>query len=184
MTRTAEYDVVVGRIGRPHGVRGEVTLELRTDEPERRFADGERLRVAVPGGREPAHPVLTVAGTRWHQQRLLVRFAEVTDRDAAEHARGWLLEASVPADATPVADDEFYDFQLVGLAVLTADGERAGTVSAVLHPGAQDLLVVSREDRPDALVPFVSALVPQVDLAAGHVVVADRPGLLDPTEDE
>jgi 16S rRNA processing protein RimM len=184
MTPTAEYDVVVGRIGRPHGVRGEVTVELRTDEPESRFADGARLTVTTPHGRPAEHTVLTVSGTRWHQERLLVRFDELADRDAAERARGCLLRTSLPADATPADDEEFYDFQIVGLAVVTDTGEPAGTVSAVLHPGSQDLLVVSREGRPDALVPFVAALVPEVDLDSGRLVVADRPGLLDPSEVE
>ena len=180
-----EYDVVVGRIGRPHGVRGEVTVELRTDEPDRRYSDGAVLTVrTAPGRPAPRHATLTVAGTRWHQERLLVRFEEFTDRDTAEQGRDWLLEVVVPADSTPAEDDEFYDFQIVGLHVVTEDGTPAGTVRAVLHPGSQDLLVVAREGREDALVPFVSALVPEVDLAGGRVVVADRPGLLSPTEDE
>jgi 16S rRNA processing protein RimM len=180
-----QRDVVVGRIGRPHGVRGEVSVELRTDEPDRRYADGAVLTVrTAPGRPAPEHATLTVAGTRWHQERLLVRFEQINDRDAAERARDWLLEVLVPADATPVEDDEFYDFQIVGLLVVTTDGIPAGTVKAVLHPGAQDLLVVAREGQEDALVPFVSALVPEVDLAGGRVVVADRPGLLSPAEDE
>jgi 16S rRNA processing protein RimM len=184
MTQTAEYDVVVGRIGRPHGVRGEVSVELRTDEPELRFAEGARLSVTPPSGRAAEHGALTVAGTRWHQERLLVRFIELTDRDAAERARGCLLQTTLPADAQPAGAEEYYDFQIVGLAVVTEAGEPAGTVSAVLHPGAQDLLVVSREGRPDALVPFVTALVPEVDLETRRVVVADRPGLLDPDAGE
>ncbi len=180
-----ERDVVVGRIGRPHGVRGEVSLELRTDEPDRRFADGAVLTVRSAAGRPaPEHGTLTVAGTRWHQERLLVRFDELTDRDAAERARDLLLEVTIPGDAAPAEEDEFYDFQLVGLSVVTEDGTPAGTVKAVLHPGAQDLLVVAREDQEDALVPFVTALVPEVDLAGGRLVVVDRPGLLSPFEDE
>jgi 16S rRNA processing protein RimM len=188
MTGTPENtqrDVVVGRIGRPHGVRGEVTVELRTDEPDRRFTDGAVLTVRTAPGRPPAeHATLTVASTRWHQERLLVRFEELDGRDSAERARDWLLEVLVPTDATPAEDDEYYDFQIVGLQVVTEDGAPAGTVKAVLHPGAQDLLVVAREGQEDALVPFVSALVPEVDLAGGRVVVADRPGLLSPAEDE
>ncbi|QIK66986.1 ribosome maturation factor RimM [Nocardioides sp. HDW12B] len=180
-----ERDVVVGRIGRPHGVRGEVSLELRTDEPDRRFADGAVLTVrGAPGRPAPEHATLTVAATRWHQERLLVRFEQLTDRDAAERARDLLLEVTIAADSAPVEDDEFYDFQIVGLSVVTEDGTPAGTVKAVLHPGAQDLLVVARNGQEDALVPFVSALVPEVDLAGGRLVVADRPGLLSPFEDE
>jgi 16S rRNA processing protein RimM len=180
-----ERDVVVGRIGRPHGVKGEVSLELRTDEPERRLAVGAVVTVSSPPGRPaPEHRTLTVAATRWHQERLLVRFEQIADRDAAERARDLLLEVTIAGDAVPDDDDEFYDFQIVGLQVVTDDGAAAGTVKAVLHPGAQDLLVVAREGQEDALVPFVSALVPEVDLAGGRLVVADRPGLLSPFEDE
>ncbi len=178
-------DVVVARIGRPHGVRGEVSVELRTDEPERRFADGAVLDVRPTGGRQApgdlAH--LTVAGSRRHQDRLLVTFAEVGDRSAAERLRGALLVTEV-GDQVPEDPEEFYDHQLVGLAVVTVEGTPSGTVAEVVHTGAQDLLVVRRPGREDALVPFVTALVPEVDLAARRVVVADRPGLLEPLPDD
>jgi 16S rRNA processing protein RimM len=174
-------EVVVGRVGRPHGVKGEVTVEPRTDEPARRFAAGARLRADRPAGGPPAaYPALTVDTTRWHQDRLLVRFRELGDRQAAEAARGLLLHVPVRPDETPEDDEEFYDHQLRGLEVLTTDGAPAGVVADVLHSGAQDLLVVRREGRDDALVPFVAALVPEVDLTAGRLWVADRPGLLEP----
>ena len=176
--------VVVGRIGRPHGVRGEVTVELRTDEPERRFADGAVLDVRPAGGRSSGPAQLTVTGSRTHQDRLLLTFAGVGDRTAAEALRGALLVTDIGGQA-PEDPEEFYDHQLVGLAVVTLEGGAAGTIAEVVHTGAQDLLVVRRDGREDALVPFVTALVPEVDLAAGQVVVADRPGLLEPLpEDE
>jgi 16S rRNA processing protein RimM len=178
-------EVVVGRVGRPHGVRGEVTVELRTDEPERRFAVGAVLSARRPsGGPDPAYRRLTVAGTRWHQDRLLLRFEEVPDRDAAEAARGLLLQTRVDRSESPEDPEEFYDHQLVGLAVWTTEEVEVGTVAEVLHAGPQDLLVVRRAGQEDALVPFVGALVPVVDLAAGRLVVADRPGLLAPAEEE
>ncbi len=184
MTREPLRDeVVVGRVGRPHGVRGEVSVELRTDEPDRRFAVGRELLVRRSGAAPaPAYDVLTVSSTRWHQERLLVRFEELGDRTAAEGARGLVLATMVVPDERPEDPEEFYDHQLVGLAVVTTDGRDVGTVSEVLHSGAQDLLVVSREAREPAMVPFVSALVPEVDLDAGRLVVADRPGLLEPLE--
>jgi len=177
-------EVVVGRIGKPHGIRGEVTVEVRTDEPDRRFADGTTIR--ADRARGPASPwtTLTVDATRWHQSTLLVRFAEISDRTAAESARGLLLHADVPADESPDDPDEFYDHQLLGLAAEDLDGRSLGEVTAVLH-GAQDLLQISTPDRREALVPFVAALVPEVDVAGGRVVVADRPGLVTPfPEDE
>jgi 16S rRNA processing protein RimM len=177
-------EVVVARVGRPHGVRGELSLEVRTDEPERRFAEGKVLRTLRPGG-GPVPPIgqLTVTATRWHQDRLLATFAEVTDRTDAEPLRGLLLTATVEPDDSPDDDEEFYDHQLVGLSVVTTTGDEAGTVADVLHSGGQDLLVVDRGDGSEALVPFVSALVPEVDLTARRVVVADRPGLLGPGEE-
>ena len=172
-------DVVVGRVGKPHGIRGEVTVELRTDEPARRFVPGTAVRVERPRGSTAPWPALTVDSTRWHQSTLLVRFAELTDRTVAETARGLVLHADVPADETPEDPEEFYDHQLVGLEVFDLDGRALGEVGAVLH-GAQDLLQVRTSDGRDALVPFVTALVPEVDLAGGRIVVADRPGLVTP----
>lgn len=164
-------EVIVGRLGRAHGIRGEVAVEPRTDEPDRRFAAGAELR------EEGGPRVFTVVASRWHAERLLVRFAELVDRTAAEAARGIVLVTDAPADERPADDDEFYDRQLVGLSVLSADGTPAGTVRGVLHL-AQDLLEV-QTDTGVRLVPFVEALVPEVDLAAGHVRLADVAGLLD-----
>ncbi|WP_238993515.1 ribosome maturation factor RimM [Nocardioides caldifontis] len=176
---------MVGRVGRPHGVRGEVSVEPRTDEPDRRFADGARLALRPPRqGAAPAYSHLTVRSTRTHQDRLLVTFEELPDRPAAEALRGCLLLATVSAEERPDDPEEFYDHQLVGLDVVTTDGRAVGTLAEVLHHGAQDLLVVRRSGHEDALVPFVTALVPQVDLDGGRVVVADRPGLLEPLEDD
>ncbi|RNL65507.1 ribosome maturation factor RimM [Nocardioides marmoriginsengisoli] len=169
--------MVVGRIGKPHGIKGEVSVEPRTDEPDRRFADGAVLRSENkrPGAPGPAH--LTVAGTRWHSGRLLVRFAEVADRNAAEEARGTILSIDVDPDERPEDPEEFYDHQLVGLAVETTDGRPVGVLREIVHGTAQDLLVITA-DGPDVLVPFVSELVPEVDIAGGRIVVVDQPGLL------
>jgi len=173
-------EVVVGRIGKPHGVRGEVTVEVRTDEPATRYADGARLRARAPRGSAFGATALTVESTRWHQQTLLVTFAELGDRTAAEAARGVLLEVDLPADARPADPEEFYDHQLVGLAVHDVDGTHLGEVTGLVHGGAQDLLQVRAVDGRSTLVPFVSALVPEVDLDGRRVVVADRPGLVTP----
>jgi 16S rRNA processing protein RimM len=177
-------EVLVGRIGKPHGLRGDVTVDVRTDEPERRFARGSVLRVEAPRGSHSPLRTLTVAGAKWHQSGLLVRFEEVTDRNAAEAARGILLHATVPADASPDDPDEYYDHQLVGLAAYDVGGAALGEVSALVHGGAQDLLVIRTADRREALVPFVKALVPEVDVAGGRVVIADRPGLVTPLPEE
>ncbi|GAB2450178.1 ribosome maturation factor RimM [Nocardioides hungaricus] len=175
-------EVLVGRIGKPHGIRGDVTVDVRTDEPERRFAPGSVLRVEPPRGSRTPHRTLTVASSRWHTSVLLVRFEELSDRTAAEAARGILLHADIPADVSPEDPDEYYDHQLVGLAAYGVDGTALGEVSGLVHGGAQDLLVIRTPDRREALVPFVRALVPEVDVTGGRVVIADRPGLVTPLD--
>jgi 16S rRNA processing protein RimM len=179
-----EVEVVVGRIGKPHGLRGEVTVSVRSDEPERRFARGSTLRAEPPPGSASSLRRLTVAGSRWHQAALLVDFEEIQDRTAAESARGIVLHASIPADASPEDPDEFYDHQLTGLAAYDVDGTPLGTVAGLVHGGAQDLLRITTPDGREALVPFVKALVPEVDVAGGRLVVADRPGLVTPLPDD
>ncbi|WP_293786896.1 ribosome maturation factor RimM [uncultured Aeromicrobium sp.] len=163
--------VVIGRVGRAHGIRGEVAVELRTDEPERRFAPGASVLCA---GRP-----LTVTTARRHAGRLLVAFEQVRDRTAAEGLRGQLIEAEVDPAERPEDDDAFYDRQLIGLHVERLDGTHVGKVSEVLHLRAHDTLAIDADGR-ELLVPFVAALVPDVDLERGVVTVADVPGLLDP----
>ena len=180
-------EVVVGRIGKAHGVKGEVSVELRTDEPERRFFDGAVLGTRTPqgGATGPQRPAsLTVQRTRWHQSRLLVTFAEVADRTAAEAVRGLVLVTDVDADESPEDPEEFYDHQLVGLAVLTTDGRAVGEVTEVVHGAGQELLAVRADDGRELLVPFVTAIVPVVDVAGGIVEVVDVPGLLTPLPEE
>lgn len=173
MTVSDDY-VVVGRIGRAHGIRGEVSVEPLTDEPERRFTDGAVLDTRSPSG---AVGTLRIEGVRWHQGRLLIRFAEYADRTAAEAARGTRLTCPVDPLESPEDPEEFYDHQLVGLAVVSPSGDRLGVLARIEHGTGQDLLVI---DRPggEVLFPFVTALVPEVDVAGGRIVVDDVPGLL------
>ena len=180
-----EIEVLVGRVGKPHGIRGELTIDVRTDEPDRRFAPGASLRTAPARDAAEAPPErLTVARSRWHQQVLLVAFEGVEDRTAAERLRGTLLHATLAPDAVPEDPEEFYDHQLVGLAVVDTEGRELGELTGVRHNAAQDLLEVRTTDGRDVLVPFVTALVPSVDLDEGVLVVADRPGLVAPFPDE
>jgi 16S rRNA processing protein RimM len=182
--RVETIEVLVGRIGKPHGLRGEVTLDVRTDEPDRRFAPGAVLRAEPPRGSASRVRELTVTAMRWHQSTLLVDFAEIHDRNAAEAARGILVYATIPADASPEDPDEYYDHQLVGLAACDVSGAALGEVTGLVHGGAQDLLTVRTPDGRDALVPFVKALVPEVDLTGRRVVIADRPGLVTPLPED
>ena len=185
---TDDREVVVGRIGKAHGIKGEVSVEPRTDEPERRFADGAVLTTRTPRGGEPHGPgrptALTVRRTRWHQSRLLVTFEGIGDRNAAEALRGLSLVTEVDPAETPADPEEFYDHQLVGLRVETTDGAPVGEVSDVIHGTGQDLLAVRTPEGREVLVPFVSQLVPVVDVPGGRLEVADRPGLLTPLPDD
>jgi 16S rRNA processing protein RimM len=169
--------LVVGRIARPHGVRGELAVEVRTDDPELRLAAGAVL-ATEPSAAGP----LTVVRTRWHSGRLLVTFQGIEDRNGADALRGVLLLVD-SADLEDVPDpDEFRDHQLIGLAVLAPDGEQVGSVADVLHYG-QDLLVVTGSGKragAEIMIPFVTAIVPEVDLAAGVLRIDPPPGLLDP----
>jgi 16S rRNA processing protein RimM len=168
--------MVVGRVIRPHGVRGELAVEVLSDAPER-FAPGVEVAAGDPDGDEALRP-LEVTAARLHQGRMLLRFTGVEDRDAAELLRGSLL--TIPAEAArELGPDEFWRHQLVGLAVLDADGKDRGVVSDVLPGAAHDLLQVRRPDGVAVLIPAVAALV-EVQLAQGRVVVQAIPGLLDP----
>ncbi len=153
-------------------MRGEVTVLTSTDQPELRFAPGSVLRV------EGTERTLTVVSARAHSGTLLVGFAEAKDRTAAESLRGLSLAVDVDPDERPEGVDEFYDRQLRGLTVLGHDGTHVGDVIDVVHLPAQDLLVIGTP-AGERYVPFVSALVPEVDLAAGTCRLADIEGLLD-----
>jgi 16S rRNA processing protein RimM len=166
--------LTVGQIVRPHGVRGEVLVDVRTDEPEARFTVGATL--ATENGGPPS---LTVESVRPHQGRLLVVFDGVYERDLAEELRGVRLCVDSEQVAAPEDPDEFHDHQLVGLHAVDPAGEALGEVTGVDHAPASDLLVLRRPDGRSALVPFVKAIVPQVDLAAGRVVVDPPAGLFD-----
>jgi 16S rRNA processing protein RimM len=223
--------LVVGRVTRPHGIRGEVSVEVRTDDPDLRFAVG-RVIATDPVAAGP----LTVESVRWHSGRLLIRFDGIADRNQAEELRGtWLTLDSAEVGSTG-DPDEFHDHELIGLAVVTTSGEPVGRVKDVRHFG-QDLLVIepaparspagpqaaaaeavpaelgadeagAAEVGPvptgpaqagrgpgrsalaaraqpgnglgsELLVPFVAAIVPEVDVAAGRLVIDPPPGLLE-----
>ena len=165
-------DVIVATIGRAHGLRGEVALVLRTDQPEERLSPGTAFRVEVAGRSR----TLTVARTRLQQERWYASFEEVADRTDAESLRGVDLEIAVDAEEEAAEDpDAWYPAQLKGLAVRHVDGRELGVVAGVDHYPAQDLLVVRTPDRRRVQLPLVEQLVPEIDLEAG-VVIADPPG--------
>jgi 16S rRNA processing protein RimM len=163
--------LVVGHIGKPHGLRGEVLVSVRTDEPDRRFVPGAVFSTA--SGK------LTLESLRWHQGRVIAQFEGVHDRTLAETLRGTELQVE-SADLVPPDDpDEFHDHQLVGLRVVSVGGSDLGTVARIDHAPASDLIVLDKSDGGTALIPFVRQIVPTVDLAGGRVVVDLPEGLLD-----
>src|SRR5260221_10921593 len=172
--------LVVGRVGRGRGIRGELTVQVHTDDPDLRFAAGSVL-ATEPAARGP----LTVAASRWHSGRLLVRFAGYADRSQAEELRGTLLFID-SAEVGPAADpEEFHDHELIGLDVLTDAGEPVGVVTDVLHHG-QDLLVVQPQEGQPAgengggSIPLAAGPPPEGDRAARRGVIDPPPGPLPP----
>ncbi|MBF6436153.1 ribosome maturation factor RimM [Nocardia cyriacigeorgica] len=172
-------ELVVGRVAKSHGVRGELVVEVRTDEPEARFAPGSTLRGRLARSKEVRE--FTVESAREHSGRLLVQLSGVDDRTAADALRGTLFFVD-SADLGPSEDpDEYYDHELEGLRVELADGTAVGTVTEVLHSAAGELLSVrAADDGREILIPFVMAIVPTVSVADGLVVIDPPEGLLDP----
>lgn len=168
--------VVVGRIVRPHGLRGELVVEVRTDDPEDRFRPG--VEYATRGGPLKGAPLKAVT-VRWHQGRPMIGFEGVPDRTAAETLRGVLLSLEIADDELDADEDEFHDALLIDLAVVDLEGAHIGTVSRIDHGAAHETLVVKRKGQGPALIPFVADMIREVDAEAGTITVDLPPGLLD-----
>jgi 16S rRNA processing protein RimM len=167
--------IAVGRIGPARGVRGAVFVEPWTDVPGERFADGAVLRTDADAGK--GHE-LRVDSANSASGKLVVQFAGVDDRAGAEALRGTTLYIEA-ADRPPLDDpDEFYDTDLIGLGARTTAGADLGPVRDVLHASGAVYLVVEVEGH-ERLIPFVSAVVPTVDVAGGEVVVDPPDGLFE-----
>ncbi|MFD9596903.1 ribosome maturation factor RimM [Kitasatospora sp. NPDC059973] len=171
--------LVVGKIGRAHGIKGDVSVEVRTDEPELRLGPGAVL-LTDPASAGP----LTVESGKVHSGRLLLRFAGVKDRNDAEALRGTVLIAEVDPEESPEDPEEYYDHQLIGLDVVLLDGTPVGELTEVVHLPYQDLLTVEKPDGTEVLVPFVTRIVPTIDLENQRVVIDPPGGLIDPEQAE
>ncbi|MFT4042030.1 MAG: ribosome maturation factor RimM [Gordonia sp. (in: high G+C Gram-positive bacteria)] len=169
-------DLVVGRVAKSHGTRGEVVVDVRTDVPDQRFAVGTVLRARAPRG-DGAQRSLTVTAARQHAGRLLLSLAEVADRTAADALRGTLFLIDSTTVDSGDDPDEFYDHELEGLQVSTVTGEPVGVVASVLHLPAHDVLAVRTPAGQEALIPFVREIVPSV--GPDGVIVDPPVGLLD-----
>ena len=166
-------DLVVGRLGRPHGVHGEISVEVRTDEPELRFAKGSKLSL------KENQQLLTVLESRWHQEKMLVQFEEITDRDQANYIKGKTLIIEIDPNSIQTTNDQYYEFQLTGLKVNDKSGNFLGVIKEVNTGLAQDLLVVETANKKEVLVPFVKQIVTKVDLDQKLVTMDPPRGLFD-----
>ncbi len=181
--RSAQTQLRVGRLTKAHGLKGGLKLELYTDDPDKRFQPGASFALQVPT-ESPWHGKrIELAELRWYNGHPVGFFAGVTDRTGAES----LVKAILWVDqdpSEPAEPDAWYDHQLVGLDVIR-DGQRVGAIARLEHLPAQDLLVVDTGER-EVLVPFVRALVPEVDVDARRVVVTPPEGLFEdlPEDDD
>lgn len=164
--------LAVARIGRPHGVKGEVTVETLTDSPEERFFVGAKF-----DSDSPEHQVLEVSRVRIHQGRWMLTFNEIADRSAAERLRNHRLYSEVDIDESE-DEDSYHVEQLRGLRVVDRDGVEIGLVVGVSHLPGQDLLRFE-SDGGEHLLPMVHEFIEEVDLAGGRIIVTLPEGLMD-----
>ena len=155
--------LLVGRIGRAHGILGEATIEVRTDEPDRRFAIGNKVQT-------DSHGELTITSGRVHNGILLLGFSGITDRNGIEKLRNTLIYCDVDINEPGIDEDDYHVLQLIGCSAELESGQIIGEVSDVVNLPGQDLLAIKTETG-EVLIPFVHQLVPVVDIAARRVVV-------------
>jgi 16S rRNA processing protein RimM len=179
--RSAQTQLRVGRLTKAHGLKGGLKLELFTDDPDKRFTPGSSFSLQVPEESPWYGKRLELAELRWYNGMPVGFFVDVADRSAAES----LVKAILWVDQDPdeaAEPDAWYDHQLVGLDVVR-DGVLVGVIDRLEHLPAQDLLVVKVDDR-EVLIPFVKAIVPEVDVDGGRVVVTPPDGLFETLPDE
>ena len=155
--------LLVGRIGRAHGILGEATIEVRSDDPESRFAIGQVLQT-------DQHGVLTITSGRVHNGILLLGFVGYTDRNSVEKLRNTLLFAEVDINEAGEDSDDYHVLQLIGCQAFLETGSLFGEVTDVINLPGQDLLAITTASG-EVLIPFVRQLVPTVDVASKRLVI-------------
>jgi 16S rRNA processing protein RimM len=173
----------VGRLVKAHGLKGALKLELYTDSPNERFVSGAVLELQVPETSDWFGKTLTVLELRWYNASPVIFFEGIDDRDKAESLIKAILLVDADTTVLPSEPDAWYDHQLVGLKVLR-DAVEIGSVARVEHLPAQDLLEIKTLDGRDVLVPFVGAIVPEVDIAAGTITITPPNGLFEEVTEE
>ncbi|MEV8215145.1 ribosome maturation factor RimM [Leifsonia sp. NPDC077715] len=180
--RPGQTELRVGRLTKAHGLKGALKLELYTDEPEKRFVPGAVFTLQVPTASKWHGKTLELSELRWYNGHPVGFFVGVDDRTEAETLVKAILWVSQDEKQLPDEEDAWYDHQLVGLDALR-DGVKVGRVARVDHLPAQDLLAVATADG-EVLVPFVKAIVPEVDLTAGTVTLTPPAGLFEDLPDD
>lgn len=163
-------DTVIARLGKPHGIKGEFTVEVRTDRPDERLIPGQTYST------DPDIGELTLRSARWHRDRLLLTFDEVPDRNRAEEIRNTLILSEQEDEEEE--EDAWYLEDLIGLRVVEGE-EQVGEIVDVTNGVAQDLLHMKHVGGHQVLIPFVTPIVPEVDVEAGWVRVTPPAGLFD-----
>ncbi len=172
----------VGRLTKPHGLKGAIKLELFTDNPEVRFAPGSTFSVQVPDDSPWFGKTITIRELKWFNEHPVGFFEEIADRTAAESIVKAILWIDQSEAESLVEPDAWYGHQLAGLSV-RRDGQEIGTVTEVQHFPAQDILVV-KTPRGEVLVPFVSAIVPEVNIEERFISVTPPLGLFETLDDD
>ena len=180
--KKASDQVRVGRLTKAHGLKGALKIELYTDDPDRRFTPGATFTLQVPTSSPWHGKTLELIELRWYNGSPVGFFVGVADRDAAESLAKAILWVDQDPTQLPDEQDAWYDYQLVGLRALR-DGAEVGRVARVDHLPAQDLLAIATASG-EVLVPFVAAIVPAVDIAAGTVTLTPPAGLFEELPDE
>lgn len=162
-----EY-LVVGRVAAPHGVHGELRVALETEDPNR-FQSLARVFLGEQ------HQPFEVKGARLHKGQVLLSLSEIPDRNAAERWRGAWVYVSAE-DALPLDEDQYYYHQIIGLEVVTEEGETLGRVVEIIATGANDVYVVRGGER-ERLLPAIGEVILRVDLGAGRLTVRLPAGL-------
>jgi 16S rRNA processing protein RimM len=179
---TGKTQLRVGRLVKAHGLKGAIKLELYTDDPEGRFVPGATFTLQVPESSPWHGKPLTVREFKFMNSHPVAFFEGVDDRSAAEELLRAILWVDEDVQPSPTEEDAWFDHQLVGLDVVR-DGQVVGKVARVDHLPAQDLLIVKVRDE-EVLVPFVKAIVPEVDIASGRLIVTPPAGLFEELPDD
>jgi len=163
--------LVIGRIVKPHGIRGEVSVKVLTD-----FVERFDVLESIYLGDDTALSEYAVEATRWHKERVLITFADVADREAAEKLRGLYLKIPIE-EAMPLEPDTYYHYQLINLQVVTDQGEDLGRIVEIIETGANDVYVVQGE-KGEILLPATKEVILSIDLQAGQVTAHLLEGLM------